>query len=64
MKFKGAWTILKKEMEFLGMTFDQLCDFIERNPHAQNQKTLEAYKVYKKIHEEQFLYKLGETVND
>ena len=46
------------------VSFDQLCDFIERNPYAQNQKTLEAYKVYKKIHEEQFLYKLGETVND
>ena len=40
MKFKGAWTILKKEMEFLGMTFDQLCVFIERNPYAQNRKTI------------------------
>ena len=59
MKIKGAMTILKKEMEFLGMTFNELCIFIERNPYAQNQKTIEAYTVYKKIHEEQLLYKLG-----
>lgn len=30
------------------MTFDQLCVFIERNPYAQNRKTIEAYTVYKK----------------
>lgn len=48
MKIKGAMTVLKKEMEFLGMTFEQLCVFIERNPYAQNRKTIEAYTVYKK----------------
>ena len=48
MKIKGAMTILKKEMEFLGLTFEQLCTFIERNPYAQTNKTIEAYKVYKK----------------
>ena len=25
MRIKGAMTVLKKEMEFLGLTFDQLC---------------------------------------
>ena len=46
MKIKGAMTILKKEMEFLGLTFEELCTFIERNPYAQTNKTIEAYKVY------------------
>ena len=48
MKLKGAMTVLKKDMEFLGLTFDQLCIFIERNPYAQKNSTIEAYKVFKK----------------
>ena len=48
MKLKGAMTVLKKDMEFLGLTFEQLCTFIENNPYAQNNKTIEAYKVYLK----------------
>ena len=47
MKLKGAMTVLKKDMEFLGLTFDQLCMFIERNPYAQKNSTIEAYTVYK-----------------
>ena len=47
MKIKGAMTVLKKDMEFLGLTFDQLITFIERNPYAQNLKTIEAHKVWK-----------------
>tara|TARA_B100001057_G_scaffold281649_1_gene282009 strand:+ start:100 stop:327 length:228 start_codon:yes stop_codon:yes gene_type:complete len=47
MKLKGAMTILKKDMEFLGLTFDQLCIFIERNPYAQKNSTIDAYTVYK-----------------
>jgi len=48
MKINGAMTVLKKEMEFLGLTFEELCTFIERNPYAQTNKTIEAYKVYLK----------------
>ena len=47
MRLKGAMTILKKDAEFLGITFEQLCIFIERNPYAQKNSTIEAYKVYK-----------------
>jgi hypothetical protein len=48
MKIKGAMTILKKDMEFLGLTFEELCIFIERNPYAMKNSTIDAYKVYKK----------------
>jgi len=48
MKLKGAMSVLKKDMEFLGLTFEQLCMFIERNPYAQKNSTIEAYKVFKK----------------
>ena len=41
-------TVLKKDMEFLGLTFKELCIFIERNPYAQKNSTIEAYKVWKK----------------
>ena len=47
MQLKGAMTILKKDAEFLGITFEQLCIFIERNPYAQKNSTIEAYTVYK-----------------
>ena len=46
MQLKGAMTVLKKDMEFLGLTFEELCVFIERNPYAQKNSTIEAYKVY------------------
>ena len=48
MKIKGAMTVLKKEMEFLGMTFEQLITFIERNPYAVKYSTIEAHKVWKR----------------
>ena len=48
MQLKGAMTVLKKDMEFLGLTFKELCVFIERNPYAQKNSTIEAYKVWKK----------------
>ena len=47
MRIKGAMTVLNKEAEFLGLTFDQLIVFAERNPYAMPQKTIEALKVYK-----------------
>ncbi len=39
-------TILKKDAEFLGLTFEELCVFIERNPYAQKDSTIKAYTVY------------------
>ena len=48
MQLKGAMTVLKKDMEFLGLTFEELCVFIERNPYAQKNSVIEAYKVFKK----------------
>ena len=48
MQLKGAMTVLKKDMELLGLTFKELCIFIERNPYAQKNSTIEAYKVWKK----------------
>ena len=48
MQLKGAMTVLKKDMEFLGLTFEELCTFIEKNPYAQKNSTIEAYKVWKK----------------
>ena len=48
MQLKGAMTILKKDAEFLGITFEQLCIFIERNPYAQKKSNIEAYTVNKK----------------
>ena len=48
MKIKGAMTVLRKEMEFLGLTFEELCIFIERNPYAMKNSTIDAYVVYKK----------------
>ena len=46
MKLKGAITVLRKEAEFLGMTFDELLIFIVRNPYAVKNSTIDAYKVY------------------
>lgn len=48
MRIKGAMTKLKNEMEFLGMSFEELLIFIERNPYAVKNSTIEAYGVYKK----------------
>ena len=46
MKITGATTALNKECEFLGLSWDQLMQFIERNPLAMPIKVLEAYEVY------------------
>ena len=46
MRIKGATTVLNKECEFLGLTWDQLMIFIVKNPYAMPMKVIEAYKVY------------------
>lgn len=47
MRIKGAMTVLKQEMEMMGMNINELLEFIQKNPLAVPQKTLEAYRVYK-----------------
>ncbi len=47
MRIKGAMTILKKRAEFLGMTVEDLVDYIDSKPMAFSIKTLQAYEVYK-----------------
>lgn len=48
MGIKGALTVLKKEAQFLGMTFDEVLIFIERNPYACPNRVIEAIEVYKR----------------
>ena len=47
MRIKGAMTILTKEAKFLGMTVEEVVDFIDNSPMAFPMKTLQAYEVYK-----------------
>jgi len=47
MKFKTAIGVIQKDAEFLGMGFLEMLQFIEANPMAQTQKTLEAYNIVK-----------------
>ena len=47
MRIKGAMTILTKEAKFLGMTVEEVVDFIDNSPMAFPVKTLQAYEVYK-----------------
>ncbi len=46
MKLKGATTVLNKECAFLGLTMKELLIFIQRNPYAFPDRTIQAYKVY------------------
>jgi hypothetical protein len=45
MKEVTAIKVIQKDAEFLGMSFISMVKFIETNPLAQTQKTLEAFKV-------------------
>lgn len=45
MKQVTAIKVIQKDAEFLGMSFISMIKFIEANPLAQTQKTLEAFKV-------------------
>ena len=64
MKLKGAKTILKKECNFLGLTLTELLVFIERNPYAQNHKTIEAYKVWYEYYWPDYIGRTSEWIND
>ena len=55
MKIDTAFLVLKKEMEFLGLTWEELCIFIQRNPYAQPQRTIKAFEVFKSQYPEQIV---------
>jgi len=46
MQIATAIKQLQKEAEFLGMPLLETLQFIQKNPMAQPQKTLEAYRVF------------------
>jgi hypothetical protein len=46
MQIATAIKQLQKEAEFLGMGFLETLQFIQKNPLAQPQKTMEAYRVF------------------
>jgi len=48
MKFQTAIRVLKKDAEFMGITFEQILVFITRNPYAVPQRVIEAFGVYQK----------------
>ena len=48
MRLKDATTILMKETEFLGMTFEEVLIFIEKNPYCVKNSTIDAFVVWKK----------------
>ena len=48
MKIKGATTVLNKEREFLGLTWEELLVLIQRSPYAQTNSVIQAHRVYVK----------------
>jgi hypothetical protein len=48
MGIKGAISALKREAEFLGLTFNEVCIFVERNPYAASNKAIMALGVLKR----------------
>ena len=48
MKIKGAISVLKKEAEFLGMSFDEVLVFIEQQPCSASKNAVVAYEICKK----------------
>jgi hypothetical protein len=46
MRLKGALSVLRRDCEFFGMTLDELVTFIERNPYAMKNSTIQAHQVW------------------
>jgi len=61
MKYETAMKILKKEMDFLGLTLEELLIFSARNPLTVPHKVIEAVGVYRKNSGACFIpkYKMG-----
>ncbi len=49
MTSRSATTVLKRECEFLGLTMEELLIFIQRNPYAFSNRTIEAYNAYQGV---------------
>jgi ferritin len=47
MQISTAISVLKKDADFLGMNFLDFLIFVQSNPMAQTQRTLEAFRVVK-----------------
>lgn len=47
MKLTTAILVLKRECEFLGISFTELLEDLEKAPLSFPLRTIEAYKVYK-----------------
>ena len=47
MKLKTAYKILVKDMEFLGLNWQEFCTFVVRNPYSQKNQTIKAFGVYR-----------------
>jgi hypothetical protein len=45
MQTATAIKVIQKDAEFLGLGFLEMMQFIQENPLAQTQKTMEAYRV-------------------
>lgn len=45
MQTATAIKVIQKDAEFLGLGFLEMLQFIQANPLAQTQKTMEAYRV-------------------
>lgn len=45
MQTATAIKVIQQDAEFLGMGFLEMMQFIQSNPLAQTQKTMEAYRV-------------------
>jgi hypothetical protein len=45
MQTATAIKVIQKDAEFLGLGFLEMMQFIQANPLAQTQKTMEAYRV-------------------
>ncbi len=54
MQTSTAIKVIQKDAEFLGMSFLEMMQFIQENPLAQTQKTMEAYRVVMNVGSKMF----------
>jgi hypothetical protein len=54
MQTATAIKVIQKDAEFLGLGFLEMMQFIQENPLAQTQKTMEAYRVVMNVGSKMF----------
>jgi len=65
MKIQTAIQVLEKDAQFMGIAFEQILIFVERNPYAVPRRVLDAFGVYKKDHNayvDELAYALTEEI--